>query len=230
MPKQIGIRRAYEQVADQVRAWIMSGQLNAGDPLPTEYEMSQTFRTSRGTIREALRLLASQQLVVTRPGAGGGSVVNYPDPAWWSDSLQTSLTLLVRSQDVSQEDLILVRHIMEVPAAGLAAVNRDESDLERLKSCIPDDPLAVSIETLFEMNNRFHKAVSVATHSTMFHLTFAPLIGVSAERVDAERYDESMRLERHQHHVALLEAIREQDVAGAKAIMSTHVDDARVLY
>src|SRR5258705_4910737 len=111
------VRRAYDQVADQVREWIMSGTLDVGDQLPSEGELAQQFRTSRSTVREALRLLASANLTETRPGAYGGTSVKRPDPVWVADSLHNSLTLLVRTDDVSVDELFAARELIEVPAA-----------------------------------------------------------------------------------------------------------------
>ena len=58
---------SYVQVASQLRALILSGQLALGERLPSETELSSMFGVSRSTTREALRLLAAEKLV--SPGA-----------------------------------------------------------------------------------------------------------------------------------------------------------------
>jgi GntR family transcriptional repressor for pyruvate dehydrogenase complex len=68
--KAVEKKRAYEDVVAQIRALIDDGRLKQGDQLPTERELSETFRVSRATIREAIRTLESTKLVQSRQGDG----------------------------------------------------------------------------------------------------------------------------------------------------------------
>src|SRR5262249_20886659 len=72
------VRKAYEQVADQLRDLILAGELSRGERLPNENMLAREFGVSRATVREALRLLAAQNLIRTAKGAGGGSYVTLP--------------------------------------------------------------------------------------------------------------------------------------------------------
>src|SRR5919206_988469 len=72
------VRKAYEQVADQLRELITSGELAPGQRLPSEAALAVQFGVSRATIREALRVLLTQNLIRTTKGAHGGSFVNLP--------------------------------------------------------------------------------------------------------------------------------------------------------
>ena len=72
------VRKGYEQVADQIRELIISGTIERGERLPNETALASEFGVSRATVREALRLLAAQDLIRTAKGAGGGSYVTLP--------------------------------------------------------------------------------------------------------------------------------------------------------
>src|SRR5438105_3541510 len=74
------IRLAFQQVADQLRELIVHGELGPGTRLPSEPELATQFLVSRSTIREALRMLSSQQLITTSRGVGGGSYITHPEP------------------------------------------------------------------------------------------------------------------------------------------------------
>ena len=74
--RPVSISRAYEQLAGQIRARILAGELAEGDRLPSELALAREARVSRGTVREALRLLeeagfvartSPRILVVRRP-------------------------------------------------------------------------------------------------------------------------------------------------------------------
>ena len=115
------VRKSYEQVADQLRELIVSGRLAQGERLPTETLLSAEVGVSRATVREALRLLAAQGLIRTTKGAGGGSFVTMPSVDHISDSLSSNIALLADARDLTLEDLIEARELLEVPAARFAA-------------------------------------------------------------------------------------------------------------
>jgi GntR family transcriptional regulator, transcriptional repressor for pyruvate dehydrogenase complex len=120
---------AYQMLADELRADITSGRLRAGERLPPEPELCVKTGVSRSTVREALRLLASQHLIVTTRGVTGGSFVAHPDAEQLSEALSTGLTLLNNAAAIGFTDLLEVRRALEIPAAGLAAIRRSEAHL-----------------------------------------------------------------------------------------------------
>jgi GntR family transcriptional repressor for pyruvate dehydrogenase complex len=73
--KKIKIRRVYEEVCDQVRLQLTSGQLKAGDKLPSERTLAVDFGVSRVVVREALRTLEMSGIVELRLGVKGGAYV-----------------------------------------------------------------------------------------------------------------------------------------------------------
>ena len=60
----------HQQISEDLRAQIESGELAPGDQLPTELELRDQYSSSRNTIRDAIKRLTSQGLVKTRPGQG----------------------------------------------------------------------------------------------------------------------------------------------------------------
>lgn len=60
----------YRQVADILREQILSNELDAGDPLPTEDQLAYSYGLSRVTVRKSLELLANEGLIIRQPGKG----------------------------------------------------------------------------------------------------------------------------------------------------------------
>src|SRR3974377_477971 len=60
----------YQQIAEDLRRQIETGDLAQGSQLPTELELGDTYKASRNTIRDAIKQLIAQNLVETRPGQG----------------------------------------------------------------------------------------------------------------------------------------------------------------
>ena len=138
------IRKAYEQVADQLLSMINSGELKPGDRLPSEAELAADFGVSRTTVREALRILATRNLIHTRKGMAGGHFIVEPTVGSISEFLVANYGLLTAANTVTLEHLLQAREMIEGPAAAIAARNRDDDDLERIRTTLSDDISAVS--------------------------------------------------------------------------------------
>ena len=215
------MRRAYEQVAAQMRQWIVAGFLDVGDKLPTEAELCVQFGTSRSTIREALRLLASERLIVTNPGAYGGSVVSRPTVGDVTADLTTSLAALVGASDLSLAEMLEVRLTMEVPAAGIAAAKRTDQHLTRLEKLVPAE--VPKVDELFEVDRAFHQTMLEATGNRLLPIVAVPVFEVSARRVPRHLIESSTWRRVLDEHRAILNAVKAGDVTAAQDAMRGHL-------
>jgi len=68
MPQQQKPR--YEQIAEDLRKQIETGELPEGSQLPTEQDLQDSYQASRNTVRDAIKRLIREGLVETRPGQG----------------------------------------------------------------------------------------------------------------------------------------------------------------
>lgn len=224
------VRRAYEQVADQMRQWILSGSLVVGDRLPTEGELAERFGTSRSTIREALRLLSSENLIQTRPGAKGGSSVSQPDPGRITDSLRVSLSLLVGTSELDLAELVAAREIMEIPAASLAAVNCQDEHLATLATLLPTHPAQMDPDELFEVDRAFHETLLRASGNRLLPLVVSPVYQVTARRFERHRAaPEFWQLVVDQHR-EIYQAVAAGDGDAAAEAMTRHLQDLARTY
>lgn len=119
--------RMYQHVVAQIEEALVRGELSPGDVLPSEMRLAEMFETSRGTVREALRVLEEKGLVDIRVGVGGGAVVREPD----MDKIGERLDLLVRLGRVGYDHMGEFREAVEGIVAALAA-ERVDPDKARL--------------------------------------------------------------------------------------------------
>jgi GntR family transcriptional repressor for pyruvate dehydrogenase complex len=124
--------RIFQDVVDQIQDAILQGTLNPGDKLPPERELTEMFGASRGTLREALRILEQKGLITIKTGVAGGAVVN----ALSTDQMSESLDLLIRYQKVSLKDLAEFREGVEGMVAGLAAERAKAEDIAQLEGIL----------------------------------------------------------------------------------------------
>ena len=124
--------KVFQDVVEQIQEAILDGRLTAGQTLPAERELKETFNISRGTLREALRVLEQKGLIEIKLGVGGGSVVKAVD----TDQISESLGLLIRSQKVSLNHLAQFREDVEGIVAARAAKNHVAKDIQTLKDLL----------------------------------------------------------------------------------------------
>lgn len=214
---------AYQQLADELRAEITSGRLQPGERLPPEPELCVQIGVSRSTVREALRLLASQHLIVTTRGVTGGSFVAHPDAEQLADGLSTGFALLTHSAAVGFADLLELRRALEVPAAGLAALHREESHLLELRSAL-FDPAIDDFDTMMAAHAVFHRVMAKATGNPLFELVGRPLYQVSYGEEVIGDLPEGYWVRIDADHRAILDGLTAGDAEGARRAAAAHLD------
>jgi DNA-binding FadR family transcriptional regulator len=124
--------KVFQDVVGQIQEAIFDGRLKAGQTLPAERDLKSMFNISRGTLREALRVLEQKGLIEIKLGVGGGSVVRAVD----TEQVSESLGLLIRSQRVSLNHLAQFREDVEGIIAAHAAQKHAEKDIQKLKQLL----------------------------------------------------------------------------------------------
>jgi len=218
------VRKAYEQVADQLRQLIVTGALAPGERLPNETLLAREFGVSRATVREALRVLAAQNLLRTAKGAGGGSYVTLPTVDHISEFLQSNINLLTDSRDVTLEELIEARKLLEVPAARLAAARRAEADLERLRETIPGEPLALNTQQQFVYNKGWHSALVECCGNTLLYIAAQPVFSALQTNLARSALGRRFHREINEHHRLITDAVEAGDAETAAGEMERHLD------
>lgn len=120
-------RHAYHQVAEEIEAQILRGDLKPGDQLPGETELGVMFGVTRSTVREGLRQLESDGLV-HRPSPRRLEV-RVPQ----ADQLVTRAGRAMALMKVTFRELWEVTMVTEPLAARIAAERAEESEIEALQ-------------------------------------------------------------------------------------------------
>lgn len=161
----VRVPKAGELVAAELRRKIVTGELEVDEPLPSEAALMAQFGVSRPTLREAFRILESEQLIRVLRGARGGARVLKPDPA-----VAARYTgVLLQSLQTPLSDVYRARATIEESAIGMADGRRltvNVKELERLLAAggeLMEDPPAYA-----EHDVCFHRAVvGLAANATL---------------------------------------------------------------
>lgn len=224
------VRKAYEQVNDQLRELIVSGELSPGERLPNEAVLAREFGVSRATVREALRILTAQNLIRTTKGAGGGSYVTLPTVDHISEFLRGNLNLLSESEHVSLEEFLELRELIEVPAARLAASRSSEHDIARLHESIPEQPLRMTTQEQFAYNKGFHTVIVEACGNMLLYIAAQPVFTVLQTHLARSSLGRGFHRSINEHHRAIVDAIEKGDADAAAGQMHAHLEYLRPAY
>jgi DNA-binding FadR family transcriptional regulator len=218
------VKKAFEQVADQIREMIFRGSLQRDDRLPSETALAGQFGVSRATIREALRLLAAQNLIRTDKGATGGSFVTLPSVDHISEFLNANISLLTAARDVTLEEFLETRRLLEVPAARLAAERGDASTLHQVNAAIPETPQGLNTQQQFSYNKEFHSAIVEAAGNTLIIIAAQPVFSVLQTNLARSVLDEEFHTEINAHHHEIAAAVEARDGTAAEELMRDHLN------
>jgi DNA-binding FadR family transcriptional regulator len=224
------VRNAYEQVAEQLREAIVVGALAPGQRLPTEETLAGDFGVSRATVREGLRLLAAQNLVRTAKGNGGGSYINIPTIAGVSELVTSNLGLMSASADISLDDFLEARELIEVPATRLAAERLTPEQLKDLAATVPDEPLKLSVEDQFVCNRNFHSQLMQASGNPLLTIAAQPIFLILQTHLQRSRLSKGAHQAINDEHREIVRALENRDPAAAENAMRRHLQSLRSGY
>ena len=219
-------RPVYEQVADQLREAILDGTLQAGEVLPAERELCERFGVSRTSVREALRALQAQGLVVV---AGANAPLRVAGAESFSnDTVRASLTHLLRLGRVPLADLVVLRVALEAAVAEAAARRRPRPDLGPAQAQLAAQYEAgLDVEAFEEADVRFHLALAIASGNRALELVMiAVRDSVASHLLEALRAlpDPAATLDRLRvEHAEILAAVEARDGGIAAELMRDHI-------
>lgn len=208
-----------DQVAEQLRELISSGDFKPGDRIPSERELATRFGVGRPAVREALRELRAQGFLVTGRGAQGTTVANLPSP-----SFSTPLASLVGKGAERIIELMEVRSAVEIEAAGLAARRATLEDLHKLSILLtaPGDMLSPDEDVAF------HTAIAEATHNPLIARVIQEPVELLHDHMaavfNAYYKEPGGAITLQQQHDAIRKAIRSGDEQKAREAMRHHLD------
>lgn len=201
---------------------IASGKLKPGQRLPGEVELAAALGVSRGSLREAQRMLAVAG--VLEPS--GRPVVSDMK----AKSLMTGLAMVVPLLPVERLlELFPLREVLESYLAAQATARISEESLDELEALAAQvsvlnatDPLAA------ELDHRFHSKLIQAGGDEMIGALLETIHQRGGDyRVFGGEGAEAFKASSDEGHRRLIVAMRERDPEGVRALMASHIRNTR---
>lgn len=220
----------YEQVAAYLVDRIRDGTFRSGDRLPNEAEMSAKLNVGRSSVREALRVMASRNLVTSVRGVKGGTFVVEPDADLLAASLEEYLQLLSDFRAVTVSQLLETRAALEVPATRYAAERGSEAAVRRISIVAADQLDVLEASERFRRNRDFHIAVLEASENRLIQSLAQPVFGVLRSRFDRTVEARSFWKKVDKDHRHITDCITNRDPTGAAEAMRVHLENLAPSY
>lgn len=209
---------AYVAVVDRLRRAIALGVVLPGERLPSERTLAESLGVSRVTVREALRIMQGERLLVTKRGSGGTVVA----------SAATSPEAICADGDyqVQVREAFEFRLAVEGMAARLAAERGTPAEIDDLLAC--QDALRVSsgVDEFRRVDSAFHLAIARMSRNSMLRRSVEEARAAAFAWLDLRNFevfhDSSIR-----GHEAIIEAIERQAPDAAAEAMAAHIGVAR---
>jgi DNA-binding FadR family transcriptional regulator len=214
-----------EATANALLGLVLDGTFPPGSSLPSEAELAGRFAVSRLTVREAIRSLASTQVI--RVQQGRSSIIN-PVEEW--SALDPRL-LRARGQ-VSGEPLRLpkrlleARRVIEVAIAEMAAERRTEDHLLRMATAIKsmqESHAAGDVPRFVEADLTFHEVLFKAADNAFLEALVQPLASVIRELREETSSAPETREHAIDYHDRILRRVADRDSEGARDEMREHL-------
>jgi GntR family transcriptional repressor for pyruvate dehydrogenase complex len=214
--------RLSEEIVRQISRLVEDGSLRLDDRFPSERDLQERWQVSRPVLREAFRILETQGVVESRPGAG-----RYLR----SDHIPSPARIRRSRLNVDRDHLLRVwdaREAVESKAAALAALNATPAQLAEIAAAL--DPLeAAPIEDLqrYDYNREFHLAIARASGNSILLEMISSLISRSSQIGFKDALEREDWTDLQGRHAPIYEAVLSRDPERARLSMVTHFDAMR---
>lgn len=226
MFKSVESRSVSQMIVEQIQDMIMSGELKAGDPLPTERALAETLNVGRPSLREALKALEVMGVVESRQGSGNYISNNV------NESFYKPLSLSFKLSGRDHSEILQMRRMIEYYTTVNAAQRADEDDIKSLKDIenkleALTDPLEIS-----KADRSFHTRIAEITGNSLILDTLNSasylLDSFANETIRISGFQGDSLESVYEEHRNIIKAIEAHDQGAAYDAIKAHLGSIRV--
>ena len=209
--------RLAQSVADEMRSLIMHSGMKAGDKLPTENEWMERFNVGRSTIREAVKQLQAENIVVIRHGKGS-FVADHTGIG------KDPLGLSFEEQSRVLRELMEVRLLLEPGIAGEAALRCTPEDVAVMREAIRSMAEASEAgEDYEQFDYGFHLAMAESVHNSVLRRMYPVIFEAIVQGYRRTAHVHGSAKVALAYHREILDAIEKGDAAAASEATRQHI-------
>lgn len=223
--------RIFEQVGQQIRELIVSGELQPGDKLPSEQELEKQLSVSRSSIREALRVLEVEGFVEVRRGSR-----TYITSITGKKKTSGEVASWLEQREELLDEVMATREYIEGLTAALSAQNATDEELSQIKGLLGEMEKMMSekhlgreidLNRMVDLDSKFHLAIGQSSRNMVSFEVISRILPVFQESNKAVIYVSGDPKAILREHLAILAAIEAKDAKAAEDEMRKHITRVR---
>lgn len=214
-----------QTVAARLLEMIRQGAWRPGDQLPPEKELMEKLAVGRSTVREALQILATLNVVHAAPGHG--TFVKEPNTA---DLLRADVIGFLIGNSMALE-LLEAREMIEPSLVRLASIRGTEEDFARIERLLDEHEAAHKAgRPVSELASRFHVLVAEASHNRVGVIFMTSILELLMNR--GRRFDDIPDYQARElaDHRELFRLIKTRDPEAAAEFLLRHIVESAITY
>ena len=215
MPRQ---KRLSDSVADDILSMItIEKKFMPGEKLPNENELSEELKISRTTLREAIRILATNGILEIQRGKG-----TFVKKDFKGDNIEEISSL--SKIKANPKDLYEMRLIFEPEAAYLAVERASDAEIKRILSLGEEIEEYIKLgKDRTEIEQAFHKSIAKATHNEFMNKLMPVIYQAIDKGVALSEKKETAVKDTITDHRMIMDFIKNRNAEGAKSAMKIHI-------
>lgn len=211
-------KRLSDRVADEILSMItIEKRFQPGDKLPNEIELSERLNVSRTTLREAIRILVTNNILEIKRGKGTYVKENIEVKHMKSLSDLSNVKIDAR-------DLYEIRLIFEPEAAYYATLRATDAELKRILDYGKQiEEKILNNEDRTEVEQKFHQSIAQATHNEFMDKLMPVIFQAINKGVILLQENELVTKHTISDHRLIMEFMQARNAEGAKSAMKIHI-------
>lgn len=202
-----------------LRQIIASGELTPGQKFPPEAQLCARLRVSRGSLREAVRMLGALGVIESRHGSGTYVSALAPENIIGALALTVDLMPLEGLIDMFES-----RRVLESHASAKAAAHMTDDAARELSTILDELERTTDHETASDLDAQFHERISLLSQNS----TLAALLRVFRSRSRSYQLFDlpagpEIKAQSDRSHREILSALIDRDPATASTVAASHV-------
>lgn len=211
-------------IADQIFKAISSGKLCSGDKLPSERVLTEKFKVSRPVLREAISALSFIGIIKKKHGKG-----NYIAKHLNRTLINNSFKYMLISKEKEIEDLLEARKTIECKLISLAALRKNDVQLDKMKQTIREMGECKKTDyRRVQLDFDFHRLIGEAAQNKVLKNLQMAIRDKVLEIMKVGVYLPEALFKSEIEHLMMYDAIVQSNAKKAEEIMARHIEGVKI--
>jgi len=210
-------KTVHQEIIAQIREELAEGRWKPGDRLPSERDLSERFRVSRASVREAIRALESMGLVKIKTGEG-----TYIASA--AEAVLSPLVSIILQQKDVLLDIYEARKVIEPEIAAMAARRASPEEIQQMEQILEDQARQITQgDSGVEADTAFHSLLTQSTKNKIFLRLNDAIVDSLHETRERSLHAQGRPARSLAGHREILKAVRAKHPVRARQAMLKHL-------